>query len=371
VLHVIDSLTSGGAQRQLATLLGALDRRDVTSSVAVYHRHDHFRPDVESTGASVHDLGGRGGRDPRVVAHLASLLKSTSYDLVHSWLLTPGVLARVAASLAGGPAVIVSERNVDLGASPARMLLERALARRARLMIVNADAIARNVEERLPVWRGRVRVVHNGFRWTAPSDDVLARAAGFRAEHASRGEFLLAVVGRVERQKAPLVLLDALELLPDEALSRVRTVWVGRPIDRDLFAEVVERAGFGRLADRFEMVPETRDVRSVYLGADAVVLPSRWEGFPNALLEALGNARPVIATDVGDADRLAIPGSTGWLVPPEDALSLAGAISQALSAAPGALVEMGERGAALVRESYSDRTLAERTLAVYEEALTG
>jgi glycosyltransferase involved in cell wall biosynthesis len=110
-------------------------------------------------------------------------------------------------------------------------------------------------------------------------------------------------------------------------------------------------------------------VRSAYLGSDALVLTSRWEGFPNALLEALGHGRPVVSTDVGDAHKLAVPGSTGWLVPAGDIEALAAALSSVATAPPEVLGEMGRRGASLVSEQYSDRRLAERTLAVYREVL--
>ncbi len=368
VLHLIDSLAPGGAQRQLVTLLGALDPTVVEASVAVYHDIDHFRPEVEASGAKLYRLGGRGGRDPRVPLRLAALMRRERYDLVHSWLRTPGVLARVASVLAGGPPVIVSERNVDLGRYGRSVALERILARRARLMIVNAEAIAREIERLVPAWTGRTRVVYNGFRWTEPTERDLSLARAFRRGHAGETDVLLGVVARIEKQKAPLVLLDALERVPDDVRSRLRIVWVGRPNDRALAAEVAARAS--HLDGRFEDLPDTREVRSVYLALDGLVLPSLWEGFPNVVLEALGHGRPVVATDVGDTARMVEDGVTGWLVPPGDPDSLARALEEFVSSPPSRLREMGEEGARLARVDYSDTRLAEGTVAVYREALS-
>ena len=83
ILYVIDSLGSGGAQRQLVTLINGLDRSKVVPEVAVYHPHAHFRPELERTGTTVHQLGTRGGWDPGVVVRLAALLRRGRFDIVH------------------------------------------------------------------------------------------------------------------------------------------------------------------------------------------------------------------------------------------------------------------------------------------------
>lgn len=369
ILHLIDSLAPGGAQRQLVTLLGALDPAEAESAVAVYHKIDHFRPEVEASGSSLYELGGAGGRDPRVSFRLGALMRRGRYDLVHSWLRTPGVIARVASTLVDGPPVVVSERNTDLGMSRRSVAIERLLARRARLMIVNAEAIGRNVERLVPAWKGRIRVVHNGLRWTEPTERELSLSRAFRREHARDNDVLLGVVGRVEPQKAPLLLLEALEMLSDPALSRLRVVWIGKAIDSALVETAVARAKTPRLAGRFEFLPEKRDIGGVYTALDGLVLPSRWEGFPNAVLEALGHGRPVVATDVGDTSKLVLDGVTGWLVPPEDPRALAAALEALVSSPPARLREMGEEGARLARVDYSDTRLADGTMSVYREAL--
>lgn len=367
ILYLIDSLAPGGAQRQLVTLVRALDRDVVTPTVALYHPLDHFRPELTDAGVPIAYLGPGGGRSLRVLLRLVSLLRRGRFDLVHSWLRTPGVLARVAATVAGGPRVIVSERNTDLGRSRTGVLLQRALARSADLMIVNADAIAVTVEQLVPAWRGRIRVVPNGLEWTEPSTSDRDAASDFRRAHLGDADVLLGVVGRVERQKAPDVLLEALGRLPEKTSRAVSVVWVGREIDSALAAEMRAPALPGSV--RLSLLPETRRIRSVYLALDALLLPSRWEGFPNAVLEALAHGLPVVAADVGDTAKLVRDGDTGWLVEPEDALALAEAIGRMVDAGDSKRRSMGARGSELVRGTYSAALLADRTAAVYRELL--
>jgi glycosyltransferase involved in cell wall biosynthesis len=365
VLYLIDSLGPGGAQRQLVTLVRSLDRTLVAPEVAVYHPLSHFRPELDAAGVPVHLLPGSGGRDPRVLIALARLLTRERYDIVHSYLRTPGTLVRLAAPFSRKTRVVVSERNVDLGRSRVRLALERLLCRRADAMITNADAIAREVERLVPAWSDRMHVVPNGVDWTEPTEAERASGEGFRARHVGDADILLGIVGRVEQQKAPDLLVDALELVPDALLRRLKIVWVGPRIDAELADSVESRLSGSALDGRVEFIGETKDTRRVYLGVDGVLLCSRWEGLPNVVLEALAHGRPVIATDVGDTGKLLGDGSWGWLVPPDDARSVAEALTRLVVTPRDELNTMGRRGAEFVLESYSTSRLVERTIDVY------
>ena len=369
VLYFIDSLGSGGAQRQLVTLVRALDRAAVEPTVAVYHPLYHFRPELAEAGIRIVNLGPGGGRNPRVLLRLTALLKRGGFDLVHSYMRAPSVLARVASSLIFGPPVIVSERNVDLGQARGAITLERMLAGRAAAMIVNAEAIRVHVERLVPAWRKMIKVIPNGVAWSEPTDAERRKAGEFRRSHLGGAEILLGVVARIEWQKAPDILLHALELLPDEVCGRIRVVWVGKTIDRELVLLIRRRLEDSPLAGRVSFIPETRDVRSVYLGIDGLVLPSRWEGFPNVVLEALAHGVPVIATDVGDVRKLVEPGTSGWVVPTGDAGALASAIRDLVGSPTALREQMGRVGSSFVLSEYSVERLVERTMIVYRYVL--
>jgi glycosyltransferase involved in cell wall biosynthesis len=371
VLYLIDSLGPGGAQRQLVTLVRALDRGVVRPEVAYYHAIEHFRPELESANVPIHELGPGGGRDPRVTGRLARLMRAERFDIVHAMLRTPGVLARVAAALVPGPRLIVSERNVGLGRSKARLALERALSGRADAMIVNAEAIRCEVVKLIPSWAPRVHVVPNGIEWRKPTREEREGGVRFRDDNIGQAELLFGAVGRVEPQKAPELLVEALALLPPSALDRLRVVWVGPWIDTVLKRRVEERVKEPPLAGRFSFLPETRETRSVYLGVDCVVMSSRWEGMPNVVLESLAHGTPVVATDVGDAARLVRGPSAGRLVPADDPKALSSAIAWMASASQEERSAMGARGADFVLDEYSAARLAERTTAVYELVMRG
>ena len=102
--------------------------------------------------------------------------------------------------------------------------------------------------------------------------------------------------------------------------------------------------------------------------ADAVVLPSLWEGLPLTLLEALVRGRPVIATAVGGIPEVVEHGRNGILIPPRDVQALAEALAE-FHARPHASLDMGERASAHVREHHTWDRVAQRFEGVYDEVL--
>ena len=372
MLYLIDGLGSGGAQRQLVTLVNGLDRAIVQPEVALYHPVLDFVPELAETSTPVHQLGVRGGRDPRVALRLRALIREQRFDIVHSYLRTPGVLARLVTLGSTLPKIVVSERSTDLGHSAVRLLVERMLAERGDSMIVNAETIGRHVEGLIPSWQGRISVIHNGISWDDVSDDQIAQGERFRGRYVSgTDELLLGVVARLSAEKNPHLLLDALLRLPESSAARLRVIWIGACRDRGLMSSVRERLAATGWDRRVHLLPATRttETRSVYLAIDGLVLPSNREGFPNAVLEALAHGRPVIATDVGDARLLVDHGKTGWVIPSSDPDALAAAIGEFADTPADKRRRMGEMGSAFVLKEYSVERLVERTLDVYFRVL--
>jgi len=371
VLYLIDSLVGGGAQRQLVTLVNALDRAEVEPTIAVYHTLDHFRPELERTGTRIVQVGTSGAKDPAVLFRLAGLLRREDFDLVHCYMRVPGILARAATLLGPRVPIVLSERNVDLGHSRFRLFLERILSGRAAAVIANAEAVRERVETKMPALRGRVFTVLNGVEARTPTDDERERAAEFRSRHLGNGRFLLSVVARISEQKNPHLLLDSLEALPADESEAVKVVWVGNRIDEELARSLEARLEKSPLRGRLEFLPPTRDTAAVYLASDAVLLTSSWEGLPNAVLEAMSYGLPVVATDAGGTRELVVDGRTGWLVPRGDASALGGAISGLIKATQDERSQLGRAGAERARELCSVKQLVRNTIDVYRSVLGG
>ena len=140
------------------------------------------------------------------------------------------------------------------------------------------------------------------------------------------GELELLTVGRLEPEKNPLLLVEALARLETERPGRYRLTWVGRgPLD-DIVRGRAEELG---VLDRIEFhgyVAYDGGLLDLYRRAHIFVHVSLTEGMPKVLIEALACATPIVATDVGGVRTAMAEGSVGLLVPPDDLDALVDAV---------------------------------------------
>jgi len=269
----------------------------------------------------------------------AAALASSAPDVVHVNLVDPGSNAAVvAAAQEVAPTVATLHLAGDCEAGPGRARLA-ALYRGLDLLITPAEDAARQVLERLAEPRRGVVVQQNGV--DLPVDP--SGPAGHRPPR-------VGVHCRLTEQKGVDVLVGATRVL----------------VSRGVPVEVVV-AGSGRderqLRDLAVGLPVSfpgwsPDVRGFLAGLDVFCLPSRREAMPLALLEALAEGLPCVATDVGDV--AAVLGDVVVVVPPEDPVALADALAPLL-AEPAAAAALGRRGRDLAERHLDADAMAART----------
>ncbi len=153
-------------------------------------------------------------------------------------------------------------------------------------------------------------------------------------EHDWSGQISLLTVGRLEPEKNPLLLIDALAQLESDFPGRFRLVWVGRG---RLDNEVRRRArelGAERLVDLRGYIPFGPPLLKVYREAHAFVHVSLTEGLPQVLIEAMAAGLPIVATDVGGVATALRGGRAGLLVPPADRDALVAAVRRLMDEEP-------------------------------------
>jgi glycosyltransferase involved in cell wall biosynthesis len=227
--------------------------------------------------------------------------------------------------------------------------IDRALLPRADCLVVMSD---RHRAE-FSATRRRVEVIHNAV---VPLP-VEAAPVDFR--HVSdRGAALVGVIGRLSPEKGVDVLLRAAALLPR---GTVCLVIAGDGPQRDALERQAAEAG---LADSVHFLGTVGDVGSLYPQLDLVVLPSRSEGLPNVLLEALRADIPVVATSVGAVTEVLHDRAAGEVVPPDDPAALARGIVRALTVGRSNEAACARAAAA---ERFSLEHRVDRHLSLYAE----
>lgn len=205
--------------------------------------------------------------------------------------------------------------------------------------------------------QGRSRVIENGIDLSVYRTDF-DRPRGRQALGMDAETTILCFVGRLEEQKGVDILLSALAHLPK---SNWEAWLVGDGSQRLGLRAQASALGLGT-AVRF--VGSRGDVPDILRSADVFILPSRYEGMPMTLLEAMAAGLACVVADVGESGRLVRKAGCGLVVPPEDSPALSSAIGQLLSVA-AARRDFG-RQALRAAERFDAKHMVEETLAVYE-----
>ena len=247
-------------------------------------------------------------------------------DVVLSFFAYPyGFAAVLVARMLGRP-VVVSCRGSDINhiaRAPVRGRMIAWSLRRCRTVLVVSRALGEAVAA-LGVDRERIRVVPNGIDGErfAPGD----RGAARESLGVPTGAKLVVCVSRLSREKGVDLLLEA-AVRP--GLEDVRFAVVGDGPERNALERRRDELG---IQDRFQFagLRPHEEVPVWMAAADLAVLSSRTEGHPNAVLEALACARPVVATRVGGVPDILSEDGLGVVVEPENPAALADGVKQAL-----------------------------------------
>ena len=284
-------------------------------------------------------------------------LASAGFDILH---VHAGIgweghgLARLARA-AAVPRLVRTEHLPDLVTDPQqRRDCAEGLALVDRVICVSASAAATFRETVGDI--GKLVVVRNGHPAPAPLRDRAAVRAAFGA--ASESAVLL-TVARFTPQKDHTTLLAALPAVL--ARHPGAQIWLAGsgPVE-DAVKRLAEAMSLGA-AVRF--LGQRDDVADLLAGADLFVLPSRFEGLPLAVLEAMAAGRAVVATAAGGTGEAVTDDVTGRLVPPGDPAALAQAILDVL--APGCAERLGAAGRARYAASFTSARMGDDTAQVY------
>jgi glycosyltransferase involved in cell wall biosynthesis len=173
-------------------------------------------------------------------------------------------------------------------------------------------------------------------------------------------------VGRLAHQKGVDVLLEAFRSVR-EAEPGCRLVLVG---DGPMRAQLEEYTRAAGLQDDVHFAGVVEDPAIFTRAADLFAIPSRYEGLPNSLLEAMSCGLPSVATRVSGSEDIIRHGENGLLVEPEDAEGLAAAIT-ALASDPVQAADMGVRARETVLQDFSIDSVARRCIELYHEVTGG
>jgi glycosyltransferase involved in cell wall biosynthesis len=382
ILHVTNSLGTGGAERLLVDLARFMDKDRFRLTVCCTRQDGLIRKELEKAGCGVIVLG-KSRRSAALFplfladvlamgAGILRVIRTTRPDLMHSHL-EANYIAPYCAHIAGVKASVASfHSSVEIpehGKWSVRGAARRAMLRRlagvSDALVAGSEYAAAAAVEFCGEGYGKMHVIYN-----AVDTSYLGRVEPHEAIRGelglSPGELLVATLGTVKEAKNHQLLVRAMKLV-GKARPDVSAVAIGGGSQAliDALRRLVDSLD---LDGKVHFLGYREDAYSILKACDVFVLPSLYEGLPLAAVEAMACELPVIISDIPPHRELVEHGVDGWLFRSGDEESLADMIILSLSDRERSL-KLAQAGLRKVRDNYDSSQMARRYEELYESCL--
>ncbi len=351
---LLDVLEIGGIQRQLVNVCRALvSRGDSVTVIAFRDTDKSMTPIFENAGCQVQTLNKQKRFDLRAFRKLRRFLTSKKFDLIQAMSPQIAFWAALFSPLNRGYCLIGSVLNTFFFRDRLSVLAEFLFTRhRLDGVVVNSRQAKQlyksKISNNLPVG-----CIYNGVNLPDPPKTEKTPAP-----------FTITSIGRLDPIKGHDVLFRALSLLPKDS-PEWKLLLIG---DGQIASNLKVLAKTLQLSDRIEFRGADLNPEATLTNTDLFVLPSRSEGLPNALLEAMAASLPCVATAVGGIPEISKNGRGFILVPANDPVSLANAISRIMKN-PARASKLGKTAREIVSHKFSMEKMIQQTLTFYDNIL--
>jgi glycosyltransferase involved in cell wall biosynthesis len=359
ILYVITSTTRGGAEHTLLKLATGLDRK-ICEPVCVVSlkKSGPVADDIAKLGIPVKTLSMGQIPSPKHAAQLTEIIKKYKPDIVHAFLYRAIQFARFA--LKGENIKFISSPRVNYRTRPYTLrMIDRLSRTENELVICESDATRDFLIRSMDYNPKQAITIRNGV------DTKLWKfSAKLRAEKRAqlglvKDELFIVSAGRLDAQKGHSYLVEAFALADRDGV-KAKLAIVG---DGPLKSSLQKLASKNGMETSVLLPGEQPDILPWLCAADIFVLPSLWEGTPNALLEAMSVGLPCVASDVDGVGEVARNVVDAMLVPPRDAQALARAICR-LAGSGKLRKELGGTARARAESAFS----IDKMFRAYEQA---
>lgn len=358
VFLMVNTLETGGTERQFVTMANALDRSRFSVSLGCIKREGPFVSDVRevkefSPGGNLYDLRSWGVR-----LRLARFLKQERVQVAHAFDFYTNLMLIPAARWAGVPVVLGSHRQLGDLLTRAKFRAQRYAFRFCDRVICNSRAAADSLLAG-GVRESKLAVIPNG----------LTEAAYAKTAPALPEDRTVLRIGMISRMNDPIKRHDmflrvAAKMSP--RFPQVEFVLVGDGPMRRGLEKLKEELG---LAGRVTFLGDRRDMPAVLASLDVSVSPCASESFSNVILESMAAGIPAIASDVGGNPELVEHERTGLLFPVGDESKLEAALERLLTQ-PDLRKQLGSAAHERARTRYSVGIIRQQFQDLYQQLLS-
>lgn len=357
ILFLIDSLRSGGKERQLVETLKFLaTRNDITCELVLMAEEVHYSY-IEDLQIPTHQIMRKYKNDPSIFFKFYKLFRGIKPDVVHSWSSMCSVYAVPAAKMIGVPFV-----NGFLRDAPLSLCIKDQAWRRAKLTFPLSDVIAANSYAGLEAYKvpkNKKACLHNGFDFTRT--EGLADKETVKDQLGIHTPYVVGMVASFSEKKDYKTFIDAGQMVLEKR-NDVTFAAIGDGVYLDTIQNYIKP----ELEDNFRLPGKQNRVLNVVNIFNICILSTYTEGISNAIMEYMALKKPAIVTDCGGNRELVENNHTGFLVEAENPSQIAEKILLLLENKDLA-ENMGQNGYEKLKNEFSLEVMGKAFLRLYQQ----
>lgn len=352
LLCVIDSLGSGGAQRQLVNLAVSFKKKGHDVDFLIYYKDNFYLDYLEKNKINV--IQAIEGNYLKRILKMRKIIRSGQYDSILSFLEVPNLICELASFPFKEWKLVVGERS----ANP-KIFFSKKL-KLYRKFHFFADAVVANSFENINIVRkvnpalssSKCHVIYNMVdfdKWAPNRSEYIFR---------KNGKLKIVIAARHHYLKNLNVLVEAVHLLSHNEKDQLHIEWYGRVEDHSYEDAVkkISEYGLDKIFFFHDPVPE---INQIVNKADVVGLFSFYEGLPNTVCEGMVNSKPIIASNVSDVARLI---DEDFIFNPENPVELSQLLEKILQMSKHELQQVGFQNRKKALELFDENFISDKYL---------
>ena len=341
IICLIESLGSGGAERQMSGLAVLLKRQGYDVEVWTYYPNDFYLPTLQDADVKYRYIAQAQARNKRILVLRRELMQANP-DTVIAYLDQACIVACIIKMLGAKFKLIVSERNTTQKIA-FRERLKFFFYRFADYVVPNSHTQTDFIAKHFPSLRNKLQCITNFVDTDkfCPPEVMIAN-----------DPIQILTVARIMPQKNIINYIKAVRMAVDKG-CKFRVDWYGQATDAEYYKLCMQTVRDNNLEDIFHFHEPERDIVKYYQRADVFCLPSIYEGYPNVICEAMCCGLPILCSNVCDNPRIVEQGVNGYMFEPLDVVQIAEIIKRYFDSSQNDKLRMGDRSRKIAIELFS------------------
>ena len=363
---LIDTLGSGGAQRQIVNLACALTARGIKCHLIYYHDKNHYKQILDKHNVETILLEKKSRWDVSFILKLRKLILKEKYDILNTYLFVPGYVGLITKLMIfGNIRLVLSERSFEKNTPE--------LFKKMRFFYSYVDLISSNSYAQTDVLKSLLPKLSHKIVYLPNSIDVEKFSRDIK-NSIPKNHIKIIAIGRIEINKNPLLLIEAAVLLKNNHSIILDVIWAGsfqsKANNIEYLRECNQIIDDHELSNCWKWVGEIENVRELYENADIIYHGSFGEGFPNVVCEGLAMSSIIIASKVYDHPKILEEGVNGFLFDPLHVEELVNVILKIISLPDDEILKIRDVARLTAINMFSIDKISDLNINKYHKLLT-